>query len=174
MSGERTPVSGRNEKGKNIVFMAKYESQIKQVPFTQSTVYAKISDLTNLAVIKERFDDPSVQAKIPADKVEEIRKAVNQMEFTTDTVSAPAGPIGGNISVQIVDREPEKCVKFASTQSPVSFKLWVQVLPISDTSCKMKVTIDADLNFFMKQVLDKPLSQGVNKFADILAMIPYE
>lgn len=154
--------------------MAKYESQIKQVPYTQSTIYAKISDLTNLAVIKERFDDPTVQAKMPADKIEEIRNVVDKMEFTTDTVSAPAGPIGGNISVQIVNREPEKCVKFTSTKSPVDFKLWVQVLPINETSSKIKVTLDADLNFFMKQMLDKPLSQGVDKFADMLAMIPYE
>ena len=153
--------------------MAKYESQIKQVPFSQSAVYAKLSDLTNLAVIKERFDDPNVQAKIPADKIEEVRNAVNQMEFTTDTVSAPAGPIG-NIAVQIVDREPEKCVKFTSTNSPVSFKLWVQMLPTGDTSSKIKVTIDADLNFFMKQVVGSHLEKGVDKFADMLAMIPYE
>ena len=153
--------------------MAKYESQIKQVPFSQSTVYAKLSDLTNLAVIKERFDDPNVQAKIPADKIEEVRNAVNQMEFTTDTVSAPAGPIG-TIAVQIVDREPEKCVKFTSTNSPVSFKLWVQMLPTGDTTSKLKVTIDADLNFFMKQMVGSHLEKGVDKFADMLAMIPYE
>ena len=153
--------------------MAKYESQIKQVPYTQSAVYAKISDLTNLAVIKERFDSPDVQAKMPADKVEEIRKAVSQMEFTTDTVSAPAGPIG-TIAVEIVNREPEKCVKFSSTNSPVSFKLWIQVLPVDETNSKMKVTLDADLNFFMKQMLGSHLEKGVNKFADMLAMIPYE
>ena len=153
--------------------MAKYESQIKQVPYTQSAVYAKISDLTNLAVIKERFDDPNVQVQMPADKIEEIRGAVQQMEFTTDTVTAPAGPIG-TIAVQIVDREPEKCVKFASTNSPVGFKLWIQVLPISETASKMKVTIDADLNIFMKQMVGPHLQKGVNKFADMLAMIPYE
>jgi hypothetical protein len=154
--------------------MARYESQIKQVPYTQSAVYAKISDLTNLAVIKERFDDPAVQAKMPADKVEEIRSAVNQMEFTADTVTAPAGPIGGSITVEIVEREPEKCVKFASAKSPISFKIWIQVLPISETASKIKVTLDADLNFFMKQMLDSHLKQGVDKFADMLAMVPYE
>lgn len=153
--------------------MAKYESQIKQVPYSQSAVYAKLADLTNLAVIKERLDDPNVQAQIPADKMDEVRNAVNQMEFTADTVSAPAGPIG-TIAVQIVDREPEKCVKFASTNSPVGFKLWVQMLPMSDTGCKIKVTIDADLNFFMKQMVGRHLEKGVDKFADMLAMIPYE
>ena len=108
--------------------MAKYESQIKAVPFSQSAVYAKLADLTNLSVIKERFDDPAVQEKIPADKINEVRSAVQQMEFTTDTVSVPAGPIG-TVSLQIVDREPEKCVKFSSTNSPVGFKLWIQMLP---------------------------------------------
>lgn len=153
--------------------MAKYESQIKQVPYSQSAVYAKVSDLTNLAVIKERFNDPTVQAQIPADKIEEVRKGIEQMEFTTNTVSGPVGPIG-NIAVKIVEREPEKCVKFASTNSPVSFKLWIQMLPTSDTTSKIKVTIDADLNFFMKQMLGSHLEKGVDKFADMLAMIPYE
>ena len=153
--------------------MAKYESQIKQVPFSQSAVYAKLADLTNLAVIKKRFDDPVVQEKFPADKIEEVRKAVQQMEFTADTVSVPAGPIG-SVALEIVEREPEKCVKFSSTNSPVSFKLWIQMLPTSDTTSKMKVTIDADLNFFMKQMVGPHLEKGVDKFADMLAMIPYE
>lgn len=153
--------------------MAKYESQIKLVPFSQRAVYAKLADLTNLAVVKERFDDPAVQEKLPADKIEEVRKAVQQMELTADTVSVPAGPIG-TVSLQIVDREPEKCVKFASINSPVGFKLWIQMLPTSDTTSKMKVTIDADLNFFMKQMVGPHLEKGVDKFADMLAMIPYE
>ena len=153
--------------------MAKYESQVKQVPFSQSTVYAKVSDLSNLAIIRERINDPNIQSQIPADKIDEVRRAVEQMEFTTDTLSGPVGPIG-TIAVKVVEREPEKCVKFASTNSPVSFKLWIQMLPTSEASCKIKITIDADLNFFMKQVLDKPLKNGVDKFADMLAMIPYE
>ena len=153
--------------------MAKYESQIKAVPFSQSAVYAKLADLTNLSVIKERFDDPAIQEKLPADKINEVRNAVQQMEFTADTVSVPAGPIG-TVSLQIVEREPEKCVKFSSTNSPVNFKLWIQVLPTGETTSKMKVTIDADLNFFMKQMVGPHLEKGVDKFADMLAMIPYE
>ena len=153
--------------------MAKYESQVKQVPFSQSAVYAKVSDLSNLAVVRDRINDPNIQSQIPADKMDEVRKAVEQMEFTADTWSGPVGPIG-TVAVKVVEREPEKCVKFASTNSPVSFKLWIQMLPTSEDSCKIKITIDADLNFFMKQVLDKPLKNGVDKFADMLAMIPYE
>lgn len=151
----------------------KFESSIKAVNYRQSAVYAKISDLTNLASIKDRINDPKIQSQIPEDKKAEVLKAVEEMEFTKDTVSGSAGPIG-RIAVQIVEREPEKCVKFTSTNSPVGFKLWIQVLPVTETTSKMKVTIDADINIFMKAMLEKPLSQGIERFADMLAMIPYE
>ena len=39
-----------------------FESNIKPIPYAQSCVYAKLADLNNLAVIKERFNDPSVRA----------------------------------------------------------------------------------------------------------------
>lgn len=157
--------------------MAKYESNVKQVPYSQSAVYGKVSDLSNLASIKEKLNDPAYEEKIkgqiPADKWEEAKKHIEQMECTTDTLKFNAGPIG-SISIAIDTREPEKCVKYTSTNSPVGFKLWIQVLPTSSTSSKIRVTVDADLNFFMKQMIGKQLEQGVDKFADMLAMIPYE
>lgn len=152
--------------------MAKFESQIKQVNASQSAVYEKISDLNNLAVIKERINDPMVQSQIPADKLEQVKDSVNKMEFTKNTVTAPAGPVG-TISLKIIDREPEKCVKFTTTNSPLACTLWVQMLPTSETTSKIKVTLEAELNFFMKQMLEKPLKEGVDKLADMLAMIPY-
>lgn len=158
--------------------MAKYESQIKQLYSPVEAVYAKISDLNNLAVIRDRFNDPMVQSQmassgqIPADKIDEIRESLEKFQFDRDSISGPVGPIG-NIALSIIEREENKCVKFASTNSPVGFKLWIQVLPTSATTSKMRVTIDADLNFFMKQMFGSKLEQGVDKFADTLAMIPY-
>ena len=37
----------------------------------------------------------------------------------------------------------------------------------------MRVTLEAELNFFIKQMAKKPLQEGVEKLADMLAMIPY-
>lgn len=152
--------------------MAKYESSVKQINYPVDSVYAKVSDLNNLSIIKERINDPLIQQQIPADKLEQVRSTIDQLEFTADSVSCNAGMVG-NITVQVVEREENKCVKFASLSSPVSFKFWLQVLPTSDTTSKMKLTLDADLNFFMKQMLDKPLREGIEKMADMLAMIPY-
>lgn len=158
--------------------MAKYESQIKQLNCPVENVYAKLSDLNNLAVIKERFGDPAVQqamiasGQVPEDKLEQIKSAVEKLQFTQDSVSGEFDMLG-NIGVEIIEREENKCVKFASTQSPVKFNLWIQTLPTSSSSSKMRLTIDADIPFFLKAMVGNKLKDGIDKFADMLAMIPY-
>lgn len=137
--------------------MTKFESSIKHVSAPQGAVYAKLSDLNNLEKIKDR---------IPEDKVKGLT-------FDADSLSFEAAPVG-RITLQIVEREPEKCIKFGTTASPLPFNLWIQILPVTETECKMKLTIGMDLNPFMKAMVQKPLQEGLEKMADMLAVIPYE
>ena len=55
-----------------------FESNVKPIPYAQSCVYAKLADLNNLAVIKERFNDPSVRAmmsgQVPEDKLNQLNE----------------------------------------------------------------------------------------------------
>ena len=44
--------------------MSKFESQIKQIAYTADKVYAKLSDLNNLAAIKNKLNDPDAQEKL--------------------------------------------------------------------------------------------------------------
>ena len=37
----------------------------------------------------------------------------------------------------------------------------------------MKLTIKAELNMFIKQMVKKPLQEGIEKIADVLQMIQY-
>jgi hypothetical protein len=53
------------------------------------------------------------------------------------------------------------------------FNLWIQVLPVTAESSKMKVTVKADIPFMLKGMVSGPLQDGVEKIADALAMIPY-
>ena len=71
------------------------------------------------------------------------------------------------------DREENKCVKFETEQSPLAFNLWIQVLPVSDTASKMKVTVQADIPFMLKGMVSGPLQDGVEKIADALSQIPF-
>jgi len=140
-----------------ICFMSKYESSVKIIPYPQENVYRNISDLSNLARIRDR---------VPNDKIQEFT-------FDTDTVSVTVPPVG-QISLRIVEREEPKCVKFETAQSPMPFNLWIQILPVDEQTSKMKVTVKADIPLMLKAMVSGPLQEGVEKVADALAMIPYE
>lgn len=137
--------------------MSKFESSIKQVPYPQQSVYDKISNLENLEKVRDR---------IPADKVQDF-------SFDKDSVSVNVSPVG-EIKLRIINREEPKCVKFETVQSPMPFNLWIQVLPVTETTSKMKVTVDADIPLMLKPMISGPLKDGIEKIADALAMIPYE
>ena len=136
--------------------MSQFESSVKQIPFSQERVYAKLSDLSNLESMKDR---------IPQDKVKDI-------SFDSDTLTFSVDPVG-KITLQVIEREPFKCIKFETTQSPLPFNLWIQIVPDSEQGCKMKLTIRVDINPFMKAMVQKPLQEGIEKMADMLAMIQY-
>ena len=136
--------------------MSKYESSIKQIPHSQRAVYACISDLTNLEKVKDR---------VPEDKIKDF-------SFDKDTVSLNIDPVGA-LTFRIVNRDEPKCVKFEGVGTPLPINLWIQVLPVSDTTSKMKLTVEADIPFYVRPMVEKPLKEGVEKIADVLSMISY-
>ena len=136
--------------------MTTFESSNKQVPYSQEAVYRNISDLNNLERVRDR---------VPQDKIESF-------SFDHDTVSVSVPPVG-QITLRIIDRDEPKCVKFESVNSPMPFNLWIQVLPVTADSAKMKVTVKADIPFMLKGMVAGPLKDGVEKIADVLAMVPY-
>lgn len=135
--------------------MATFESSVRQIPHSQQAVYNMLSDLSNIDRVKDR---------IPADKL-------NDLTFDADSMSIST-PMGA-VKLKIVDREEPKCIKFETEQSPLPFNFWIQILPVTDTSCKMKLTIKAELNPFIKGMVSKPLQEGIEKIADALQMINY-
>jgi hypothetical protein len=136
--------------------MTKFESSIKQIPYSVEDVYRNISDLSNLERVRDR---------IPEDKL-------NSFSFDQDSVSVNVAPVG-DLKLRIIEREENKCVKFEGVQTPLPFNLWIQVLPVSETESKMKVTVQADIPFMLKGMVAGPLQDGVDKIADALSKIPY-
>lgn len=151
--------------------LSKFESEVKHLTQSQEAVYARVSDLSNLGRLKERLDDPEVQAKIgeqvPADKMDELRKYAESLTADTDSLQL-ASPMG-SITLRIVERDDPKCVKLASEGSPVPLYVWIQLLPESENGCKMRVTVGAEVNFFMKGMVAKPLQQAADGLASMLA-----
>ena len=129
---------------------------MKQIPYSQEAVFRNISDLRNLEKVRDR---------VPEDKV-------NDFAFDEDTVSLNVAPVG-ELKLRIIERDEPKCVKFETAQSPVPFNVWIQVLPVTETTSKLKVTVKAELNPFIKGMVSGPLQDGVEKIADALAQIHY-
>ena len=136
--------------------MTKFESAVKVIPASQKAVYEKLSDLSNLEKVKDR---------LPQDKVKNL-------SFDAETLSIEVPPVG-KIVLQIVEKEPCKCIKFATTTSPLPFNLWIQIVPVTETECKMKLTIGMELNPFMKTMVQKTLQEGLEKMAETLSLINY-
>ena len=141
--------------------MKRIESNVKHIPYSQESVYSKVSDLSNLRTLIDQ---------IPEDQKQNIN--LENLECTPDKVSTTVSPVG-KIELAIVQREPVKCVKMETLQSPIKLTVWIQIVSTGDSSCKIKLTVDADLNIFMAKMVEKPLTEAVEKLADTLAVLPY-
>lgn len=136
--------------------MAEFTSEIKTIPYTDTDIFAVLSDLNHLELAKDR---------IPQDKIKDF-------SFDKDSCTVTVDPIG-KVKFVIIDREPSKTIKFEAEQVPVALNMWIQLQSSGDTETKMKLTIKADLNPFLKPMVSKPLQQGLDKVADILSSLPY-
>ena len=134
-------------------------SNVKQIPFSQQMVYDILSNPSRLEKMKEN---------IPAD----MKDKADAVTFTENGINIIAPGVGA-VAMNIVEREEPKTIKFQASVAMVKGNMWIQLLPTSDTSSKMKLTIKADVPFFMKGMVQKPLTEGVEKIADMLAMLPY-
>ena len=114
-----------------------------------------LSDLSNVERVK---------GMIPEDKVKDLT-------FDTDSISVATQM--GSVKLVIVDRVEPKEIKFESQESPLPFNFWIQVLPVTDNTSKMKLTIKADVNPFVGGMVKKPLKEGIERIADALQMIQY-
>lgn len=136
--------------------MATFESSIRQIDYPQERVYALLSDMNNIDKVKDR---------IPEDKANGLTFDANSIGINT--------PMGA-VKLVIVEREAPKCIKFETAESPLPFNFWIQIFPVSETTSKMKLTIKAELNPFIKGMVSKPLTEGIEKIADALQAIHYE
>ena len=141
--------------------MKRVESNVKHIPYPQESVFAKVSDLSNLRDLAD---------KIPAEQSEQFK--IEDLKCTPDTVSCNISPVG-QIEIGVVSREPYKCVKMETLRSPIKLTMWIQIVSTGASSSKIKLTADADLNIIMAKMVEKPLAEAIEKLADMLSMLPY-
>ncbi len=136
--------------------LTKYESSVKIVNSPVDAVYNTLSDLNNIERVKDR---------IPADRVKDIK-------FDRDSCSLRVDPVG-EVKFIICDREENKTVKFTAENSPLPVFIWIQMLPVTTTTSKIKVTCHLELNMFLRGMVGNKIKEGIERIADTLAAINY-
>ncbi len=136
--------------------MTDFVSEVKTIPYSGERVFTMLADLTNLERVKDR---------IPQDKIKDF-------EFDKDSCSLSVDPVG-KITFRIIEREPHKTVKFETTNSPVPLTVWIQLKEVAPDDTRMKMTVRAELNPFIKSMVSKPLQEAVDKLSAAIAVLPY-
>ena len=73
-----------------------------------------------------------------------------------------------------MDREPNKTIKFKSEQLPFDVNVWIQLVSKADNDTRVKITVRANLNPFIKPMVNKPIKDGVDKIAEVIASLPFD
>lgn len=137
--------------------MTEFVSDIKTIPHSLENVYRVLSDLSKLEMVKD---------KIPTDKIKDFT-------FDTDSCSFKIDPIG-YVKFVVVEREPNKLVKFKSEDLPFEVFLWLQLVGKDEHETKMRLTVKADVNAVIKSMVSKPMRDAVDKVSDALSLLPYD
>lgn len=139
--------------------METYESNVVEIQASAQQIFSKLSNLENLQPLL---------ANLPAEateKVKDIAVTADTCQFTVDNF--------GQMGFKIIDREPNKTIKFTGDNTPVEVYMWIQLVEKEAYLSKMKVTLKADVPFMLKMMVGSKLKDGVNQIATLLSKIPY-
>lgn len=141
----------------NYNLMTEFTSDIKQLPYNENKIFEVLSDMSNLETVKDRISHDKIQ----------------DFSFDKDSCSFSFNPVG-EVRFNIVEREAPNAIKFVANPSPIDVNMWVRLKEVSPEETEMTLTIETELNPVMKAMVAKPLQDGINKIADILASVPYD
>ena len=136
----------------------RYESHITSSASSASSIYNVLSNLKNI----ER-----VRGMIPEDKIQEL-------EIEEDYVRMKVNGLGQKIGLFVEDKEADKVVKYGVENSPIPMNMWIQMKEVGEKDTRIKVTLEADIPFMFRMMVEKKLRDGINQAADMLAQFPYE
>lgn len=137
--------------------MAEFSSETKFVPYSDVDVYTVLSDLRNLEFLKD---------KLPDDKLKNL-------SYEQDSCSISVEPVG-KVKFNITERKPNSTIKFEAEQVPFALNLFIEIEQASEQETALKITVNADLNPFLKPMVSKPLQQAVDKIAEMMVSVPFD
>ena len=146
--------------------LSKYTSDIKFIDQNEEVVFNYLSNFDNFS----QYLNESV-----LDKVSQQVPQIKVTDFESDNDSCRFNITGmGQSEIRIVNREPFKTIKIESSgKLPVEITFWIQLMAVTPSQTKMKLTLHAEMGMMIKMMAGKKLEAGINQLADMLAQLPY-
>lgn len=128
--------------------MEKYESKQQRIRRPAAQIYSVLSDFTNFTPILR-------------DKVDDWHANENSCSFKFQ---------GMTMKLLIVDKEPDKLIKFTGGDGvPMDVTIWIQLKEVAPYDTRMRIVVHAKLNMMMRMMLGSKLSKGVDQMAEVIA-----
>ena len=101
--------------------------------------------------------------------METYESPVKSIAASQEEAFARLSDLSSLSGLRIIEREPCKTIKFESDKSPLSFNMWIQLVGVNDEDTRMKMTLKADIPFFMKAMIGDNIKKGLDILASALA-----
>ncbi len=137
--------------------MTEFVSDVKTILYSDEEVFRVLSDLRNLQ---------KVQGEIPQDQVRDLT-------FDEESVSFRVEPIG-SVRFLVTEREPYKRVKLKSEKLPFDVFLWIELVAKGEKDTRLRLTLRAELNPFIRGMVEKPMKEMLEKMSEALSRLPYD
>ncbi len=134
--------------------------------------FARLSDLSALASLREKLSTPEIAGKleqVPAEYRDTVRSTLQAIQCDADSVSVQS-PLGA-IAMRIVERQAPNKVRLEAEKSPIPATLTLNLQPAGEAATNLQVVIEADIPFLMRGMLSGPLAKAADGLANVLAMV---
>lgn len=137
--------------------MTEFISETITIPYGEQEIYNVLSNVNNL--------EEKIRDRIPENKVDDFT-------FDEDSCSFSFNPVG-KVRFAIIERNAPNSLILNADPSPIKVQMLIQLNEETPGNTQLKLTVNADLNPFLKPMVSGPLQEGVNKIANFLSEIPY-
>ena len=107
--------------------MTSFESKTVRIAHSSERVFELLSDLSNLERFKGALNAPG-------------NEKLKITGYNKDSLSIEVSPIG-SITFRIIDREPNKTIKFEAENSPLPLNLWIQLVSTGENETASRITV---------------------------------
>ena len=137
--------------------MTEFLSDEKEIPYSDESVFRVLSDLSKLDLVKD---------KLPEDRISDFSCDKDSCSFSVDPF--------GSVTFVVTDRVSNKQINFKSQGLPFDVFACIELNAKAEKETLMKLTVSADLNTFIKQMVSTPMREGLDKLSEIIASLSYD